>query len=402
MSDINEFINIKCNNLIVTDSTKINNLINKNINSHTILSRSIETKSINSKFINDNIQEISIGSNASKNQAPFSIAIGNYAAHKSQGESSIAIGNNSGSKSQGKNSISLGLYSGENSQRNSCISIGDKAAQNTQEDSAIAIGKSAGKNKQKNIAIAIGKSAGKNSQGSKSISIGHCAGNNSQGYESIAIGINSGFDSQGSSSIAIGNNAGNITQGEMSIAIGNNAGVNNQADNSIILNASADTLDCDTSGFFVNPINSGTNNIGNSMFYDDITHEIKYDSSKTFVIDHPIDENKYLVHCCLEGPEAGIYYRGSSYISALEKSTIINLPSYVDKLGTDFTAHITCIGEIPRLYSVSKIVSGSFTVYGEPGEFNWIVYGKRFDINTQPDKNSVSVKGDGPYTWISY
>jgi len=401
MADINQFTNIKCNNLIVSDSTKINNLINKNMNSHTIISRSIETKSINSKFINDNIQEISIGSNSSKNQDPFSIAIGNYAAHKSQGESSIAIGNNSG-KSQGKKSISLGLYSGENIQHNSCISIGNKAAQHSQDYSAIAIGKSAGKDKQQTIAIAIGKAAGKYSQGSKSISIGHYAGKNSQGHESIAIGINSGFDSQGSSSIAIGNNAGNVTQGEMSIAIGNNAGVNNQADNSIILNASTDTLDCDTSGFFVNPINSGTNNIGNSMFYDDITHEIKYDSSKTFVIDHPIDQNKYLVHCCLEGPEAGIYYRGSSHISVSEKSTIINLPSYVDKLGTDFTAHITCIGEIPRLYSVSKIVSGSFTVYGEPGEFNWIVYGKRFDINTQPDKKSVIVKGDGPYTWISH
>ena len=36
--------------------------------------------------------------------------------------------------------------------------------------------------------------------------------------------------------------------------------------------------------------------------------------TKTFIIDHPIDKNKYLVHGCLEGPEFGVYYRGKSEI----------------------------------------------------------------------------------------
>ena len=38
------------------------------------------------------------------------------------------------------------------------------------------------------------------------------------------------------------------------------------------------------------------------------------DGAKTFVIDHPDDENKYLVHVCLEGPEAGVYYRGKAEV----------------------------------------------------------------------------------------
>jgi hypothetical protein len=35
---------------------------------------------------------------------------------------------------------------------------------------------------------------------------------------------------------------------------------------------------------------------------------------KTFIIEHPIDTSKYLIHACLEGPEAGVYYRGKATI----------------------------------------------------------------------------------------
>ena len=39
-----------------------------------------------------------------------------------------------------------------------------------------------------------------------------------------------------------------------------------------------------------------------------------YDSTKTFVIEHPNNVDKFLVHGCLEGPEAGVYYRGKDKI----------------------------------------------------------------------------------------
>jgi len=124
-------------------------------------------------------------------------------------------------------------------------------------------------------------------------------------------------------------------------------------------------------------------------------------SPKTFVIDHPRDNNKYLVHACLEGPEAGVYYRGKSEITNNESITI-NLPDYVEHLATDFTIQITPIfsnKEIKQLY-VSEVENNSFIVYGENTKFFWLVQGKRCDIVVEPSKDNTIVNGTGPYKWI--
>ena len=63
------------------------------------------------------------------------------------------------------------------------------------------------------------------------------------------------------------------------------------------------------------------------------TSEVFYSSGKTFVIYYSIDESKYLIHACLEGPEAGVYYREEGKITN-GKSVKINL------LTTDFTINI--------------------------------------------------------------
>ena len=47
-----------------------------------------------------------------------------------------------------------------------------------------------------------------------------------------------------------------------------------------------------------------------------------------------------------------------------------------------------------------KVINNKFTVYGESGEFDWVVFGKRGDINVEPERSTVSVKGDGPYKYI--
>ena len=126
-------------------------------------------------------------------------------------------------------------------------------------------------------------------------------------------------------------------------------------------------------------------------------------SSKTFVIDHPKDTEKYLVHACLEGPEAGVYYRGKNIIQEGREVTI-DLPDYVSELADDFTVHITPIhvkgSFVKRILSVSEVENNSFTVYGEPGPFNWIVYGRRQIVITEPYKSQVEVKGEGPYKFI--
>ena len=121
---------------------------------------------------------------------------------------------------------------------------------------------------------------------------------------------------------------------------------------------------------------------------------------KSFIIDHPIDHEKYLVHTCLEGPEVGVYYRGSCRITN-NSDVEIELPHYVSALAHDFTVNLTPIYDGKHhLLSTSLVENNTFKVYGDNCEFFWTVYGKRFAINVEPYKSSVNVKGDGPYLYI--
>jgi len=129
---------------------------------------------------------------------------------------------------------------------------------------------------------------------------------------------------------------------------------------------------------------------------------------KSFIIDHPLDNSKYLIHACLEGPEAGVYYRGTSTITN-NKFILIQLPYYVSILASNFTIQITPIYDenlesneivINKNYYAGLVKNNSFTVYGNNGSFYWHVYGERLQIETEPYKNTVIVNGDGPYKWI--
>jgi hypothetical protein len=125
-----------------------------------------------------------------------------------------------------------------------------------------------------------------------------------------------------------------------------------------------------------------------------------YNSTKTFVIENPVHPDKYLVHGCLEGPEAGVYYRGKSKIEN-GHSVTIELQYYVSSFATDFFIQVTPIygGKI-NVYNTSEIEHNKFTVYGENGEFLWIVKGQRALLDVDPNKEDVNVKGDGPYKYI--
>ena len=123
--------------------------------------------------------------------------------------------------------------------------------------------------------------------------------------------------------------------------------------------------------------------------------------SKSFIIDHPTDPNKYLVHVCLEGPEAGVYYRGVGEV-VNNASTVIQLPDYVANLASDFTIQLTAVydGVKVKTYNFTEVENNEFTVYGENGKFHWLVIGKRHDIVVEPMKSDVELKGEGPYLWI--
>ena len=143
------------------------------------------------------------------------------------------------------------------------------------------------------------------------------------------------------------------------------------------------------------------------MLYNTTTYEAVFSDSatssqsKSFIINHPLNKDKYLVHCCLEGPENGVYYRGKGEIINNE-STIIQLPEYVNKLARDFTIQLTpiyCGKKINQLYT-SEVEDNSFKVYGENCKFYWLVQGNRGDIEIEPYKSNVNIKGSGPYKWI--
>ncbi len=373
----------------------------------------------NAGYNSQNSNSIAIGTNAgSNNQGTFSVAIGYNCAQNNQDVGAISIGTNAGYTLQTSNSIAIGTNAGSNNQGGFSVAIGTNAGSNNQGGFSVAIGYNCAKNNQNYSAIAIGPSAGENSQALQAIAIGIQAGNNTQNSYAIAIGKAAGFDNQETNAVAIGNNAGYQGQqnysiaigyeagknalGAYSIAIGNQAGTVSVPDNTIVLNADSNLLDPVTSGLFINPITSQNTGGSNVLLYDTTTKEIRYDTSKTFVIDHPTNPSKYLVHACLEGPEAGVYYRGRATIAEGSSYVTIRLPEYVAAFATDFTVQATPIYSVaePTVKGVTEVENGEFTLYGTPGSYFWLVHGLRQAINVEPDKDSVNVKGDGPYKWI--
>jgi len=153
---------------------------------------------------------------------------------------------------------------------------------------------------------------------------------------------------------------------------------------------------------------SNVGNIGEGpthpLVYNPSSKKVTYNSAKTFVIDHPIEEDKFLVHACLEGPEAGVYYRGKTQIENNENVTIA-LPNYVERLAKNFTVHLTQIYEestknVQIMLKTTEVVNNKFTVYGSNCKFFWIVYGERNSIEVEPLKSSVEINGEGPYKWV--
>jgi hypothetical protein len=122
-------------------------------------------------------------------------------------------------------------------------------------------------------------------------------------------------------------------------------------------------------------------------------------TGKNFIIEHPTDTSKLLIHSCLEGPETGVYYRGRGEITNGSSATI-QLPEYVANLAYSWTIHVAAVYDgVIRTYNFSEVENNQFQVYGENGKFHWSVMGKRQDIVVEPLKADVTVCGEGPYLW---
>ena len=119
----------------------------------------------------------------------------------------------------------------------------------------------------------------------------------------ISIGQGAGENNQGSNAVAIGAFSGVVNQGTQAIAIGAYSGVVSQTAGSIVIDASGSVFSSISGGqrsLFVRPIRNVNNaTAANGLAYDPSTFEITHNGSKTFVIPHPLDDSKYLVHACL-------------------------------------------------------------------------------------------------------
>jgi hypothetical protein len=178
----------------------------------------------------------------------------------------------------------------------------------------------------------------------------------------------------------------------------------NQAAGSIAINASGASVAATQVGFYAAPIRNDDTQTA-ALCYNTTTKEVTYATTgtKTFVINHPADVARYLVHACLEGPEAGVYYRGRGEVGAdsVGWEARLRLPAYAAAVASDFTVQVTAIGPGGRVYSASEVsTDGSFSVYGPPGAFFWQAVGRRVAITVEPLKEAVAVAGDGPYKYI--
>ena len=155
--------------------------------------------------------------------------------------------------------------------------------------------------------------------------------------------------------------------------------------------------------------------------YVDVTQILVHGRSntvKTFVIDHPLKHDRYLVHACAEGPTTDVFYRG---VGRLQDGVCeITLPEYFEELTelenrtifiTPICDQVLNLNDIPHAevanLCATEIRDGKFTVFVSGGflvpsqKFHWRVDAVRKNayFDSEPLRSSVDVYGDGPYTY---
>jgi hypothetical protein len=99
-------------------------------------------------------------------------------------------------------------------------------------------------------------------------------------------------------------------------------------------------------------------------------------TTKSFLIDHPSKEGMKLQYASLEGPENGVYVRGTT------DSGTITLPDYWRDLvhNDSITVTLTPVGQFQPLF-VEEKSNREIRVGGVSGHYDYVVYGERKDVD---------------------
>jgi hypothetical protein len=116
---------------------------------------------------------------------------------------------------------------------------------------------------------------------------------------------------------------------------------------------------------------------------------VKNGAVKSFVIDHPTDDARYLVHGCIEAPEAQVEYRGTAIIE--DGMAVVELPSYFEAATVPDTATVHLTAELAAfegkpmvcVAAPSEVRGGRFHIvsHGPDGSrVHWLVKATRADV----------------------
>ncbi|MFC5997104.1 hypothetical protein ACFQE5_23100 [Pseudonocardia hispaniensis] len=136
---------------------------------------------------------------------------------------------------------------------------------------------------------------------------------------------------------------------------------------------------------------------------------------KAFVIDHPTDPDRWLVHGCTESPHAGVEYWGTATIHA--GRAVVELPTYFEAAtrregrAVLLTPLDPADGQTPPSAAPAAAtypVGGRFEIRApllpDGARVSWLVKAIRADVDpfdVEPLRDEVTVRGDGPYRYIT-
>jgi hypothetical protein len=148
-------------------------------------------------------------------------------------------------------------------------------------------------------------------------------------------------------------------------------------------------------------INQAAGASGQTTIYGTLT----LTGTKQFRIPHPTDKGKDLVHACIEGPEAAVFYRGEGQTNRAGSATV-KLPKYFEALTHESgrTVQLTaCFDEdddddngLFGQLAASRVIDGKFSVRStRPSQrFYWEVKAVRDDVKPLEVEVKASKDGD--------